>query len=101
MTPTPATIAPSIPGTNADEEPAREPAWPVVTVGRAGIRGVVVIAVWAVRRIAVSQVSGVRIAGVRIARCAICRRSDSNSHTNLCVGLRRRHKYDAKHGQQR
>jgi hypothetical protein len=42
--------SPAIPGTSADKDPVREPAWTVVTVGRATIRIVLVIPISADRR---------------------------------------------------
>jgi hypothetical protein len=39
--------APSIPGARADEEAAGEPGWPVVAIGRAGVRVVAVVAIGA------------------------------------------------------
>jgi hypothetical protein len=99
--PTPSAITPAIPGSYADEEAIREPAGPVVSVRRAGVRSIVVITIGAVRRVAVGCC---RILRGRISLDwvgGISWDTDSHSYRNLRVRRRRRHQNDAEYSQQR
>src|ERR1700686_1213781 len=89
-------VIPVIPGTGADKYAADKVARPVVTIGCAGIRGVVIVAVGADRRWPVGRVVVIGVTVVAAyadANRNLCRRacSDEEQHSQHCDIFQIRH----------
>src|SRR5581483_10199158 len=91
VVPAPAAITPAIPRADADEETVIEPVRAVVPIRCACVWSVVVVAVWAVRRIPIGHIYRWRFIG----RSGIGRDAHANTERNLCVRLGRGHQHDA------